>query len=74
MLLQRIFPKDTSFNRVAVVVCKSHILGLAAQPLTSHPVTVLTILQGVMDYINLYRNTVTYYGVFAKYDEQDCEC
>jgi len=50
----RIFPKDTMFNRMAVVV-----------------LTVLTILQGVMDYINLYRNTVTFYGVFAKYDEQD---
>lgn len=33
--------------------------------------TVLTILQGTMDYINLYRNTVTYYGVFAKFDEED---
>ncbi|KAG8733044.1 hypothetical protein FRC11_009046 [Ceratobasidium sp. 423] len=32
---------------------------------------VTTILQGVMDYINLYRNSVTYYGNFAKFDEQD---
>ncbi|CAE6473087.1 unnamed protein product [Rhizoctonia solani] len=33
--------------------------------------TVTTVLQGVMDYINLYRNSVTYYGNFAKFDEQD---
>lgn len=26
-----------------------------------------------MDYVNLYRNAVTYYGVFEKFDEQDCE-
>ncbi|CAE6491985.1 unnamed protein product [Rhizoctonia solani] len=33
--------------------------------------TFTTILQGVMDYINLYRNSVTHYGNFAKFDEQD---
>lgn len=25
-----------------------------------------------MDYVNLYRNAVTYYGVFAKFNEEDC--
>ncbi|KAB5593780.1 hypothetical protein CTheo_2749 [Ceratobasidium theobromae] len=33
--------------------------------------TLFTVLQGVMDYVNLYRNAVTYYGVFEKFDEQD---
>lgn len=33
--------------------------------------TVLTVLQGVMDYVNLYRCAVTYYGDFTKFDEQD---
>ncbi|KAG9098069.1 hypothetical protein FS749_004743 [Ceratobasidium sp. UAMH 11750] len=32
---------------------------------------VLTVLQGTMDYINLYRNAVKYYGVFDKFDDQD---
>ncbi|KAG8708432.1 hypothetical protein FRC09_001259 [Ceratobasidium sp. 395] len=32
---------------------------------------ILTVLQGVMDYINLYRNAVKYYGVFDKFDDQD---
>jgi len=31
----------------------------------------LTVLQGTMDYINLYRNAVKYYGVFDKFDDQD---
>ncbi|KAJ1306008.1 hypothetical protein OPQ81_010723 [Rhizoctonia solani] len=50
----RVFPTDTSFNRVVVAA-----------------LTVSTILQGVMDYINLYRNSVIYYGNFAMFDEQD---
>ncbi|CAE6374959.1 unnamed protein product [Rhizoctonia solani] len=33
--------------------------------------TIMTILQGVMDYINLYRNAVTYYGDFLMFDSQD---
>ncbi|CAE6412321.1 unnamed protein product [Rhizoctonia solani] len=33
--------------------------------------TVMTVLQGTMDFINLYRNSVTYYGNFSKFDEQD---
>lgn len=33
--------------------------------------TTLTLLQGTMDYVNLYRNAVTYYGVFAKFNEED---
>ncbi|CAE6468130.1 unnamed protein product [Rhizoctonia solani] len=33
--------------------------------------TFATTLQGVMDYINLYRISVTYYGEFARFDEQD---
>ncbi|KAH7334701.1 hypothetical protein B0J17DRAFT_576991 [Rhizoctonia solani] len=33
--------------------------------------TIMTLLQGVMDFINLYRNSVTYYGNFNKFDEQD---
>lgn len=33
--------------------------------------TITTVLQGTMDFINLYRNSVTYYGNFAKFDEQD---
>ncbi|KAF8608240.1 hypothetical protein BDV93DRAFT_434373 [Ceratobasidium sp. AG-I] len=33
--------------------------------------TMLTILQGVMDYVNLYRNAVTHYGDFSKFDEED---
>lgn len=33
--------------------------------------TVVTVLQGVMDYINLYRNAVKYYGNFAMFDIQD---
>ncbi|KAF8756422.1 hypothetical protein RHS01_04468 [Rhizoctonia solani] len=33
--------------------------------------TIMTLLQGVMDYINLYRNAVTYYGDFLMFDSQD---
>ncbi|CAE7173949.1 unnamed protein product [Rhizoctonia solani] len=33
--------------------------------------TIMTLLQGTMDFINLYRNSVTYYGNFNKFDEQD---
>ncbi|CAE6438507.1 unnamed protein product [Rhizoctonia solani] len=33
--------------------------------------SVMTVLQGVMDFINIYRNSVTYYGDFNKFDEQD---
>ncbi|KAF8740479.1 hypothetical protein RHS02_04587, partial [Rhizoctonia solani] len=33
--------------------------------------TIMTVLQGVMDYINLYRNAVTYYGDFLMFDSQD---
>ncbi|KAG9118751.1 hypothetical protein FRC07_006596 [Ceratobasidium sp. 392] len=33
--------------------------------------TILTVLQGVMDYVNLYRNAVKYYGVFDMFDNQD---
>ncbi|QRV98188.1 hypothetical protein RhiJN_26207 [Ceratobasidium sp. AG-Ba] len=33
--------------------------------------TILTVLQGTMDYINLYRCAVKYYGDFTMFDEQD---
>ncbi|KDN47920.1 hypothetical protein RSAG8_03340, partial [Rhizoctonia solani AG-8 WAC10335] len=33
--------------------------------------TITTVLQGTMDFINIYRNSVTYYGNFNKFDEQD---
>ncbi|QRW12784.1 hypothetical protein RhiLY_11783 [Ceratobasidium sp. AG-Ba] len=36
--------------------------------------TILTVLQGTMDYINLYRCAVKYYGDFTMFDEQDCKC
>jgi hypothetical protein len=42
-------------------------------PFNKFPVTIMTILQGVMDYINLYRNAVTYYGDFLMFDSQDCK-
>ncbi|KAG8743168.1 hypothetical protein FRC10_000307 [Ceratobasidium sp. 414] len=41
--------------------------------LTVGVLALLTVLQGTMDYINLYRNAVKYYGVFDKFDDQDCK-
>ena len=38
---------------------------------TVFSLTIVTTLQAVMDYINLYRNAVLFYGNFLKFDEQD---